>query len=133
MPKKINTAPKLSTLEKSQRILNFALEKLDDIKAKEIIVIAVADRTSITDYMVIASGTSTQHVKSIARHLVQEAKKNHQEILNHEGQGPGEWAVIDLNDVIVHVMLPTIREYYQLEKFWSVEDLKAPALAAIHI
>jgi len=133
MPKKINTAPKLSTLEKSQRILNFALEKLDDIKAKEIIVIAVADRTSITDYMVIASGTSTQHVKSIAGHLVQEAKKNHQEILNHEGQGPGEWAVIDLNDVIVHVMLPTIREYYQLEKFWSVEDLKAPALAAIHI
>lgn len=106
-------------------LIQFVLEKLDDIKAKEIIVLDVSNQTALTDYMVIATGTSTQHVRSIAENLMTEAKKDHRHLVGHEGLSMGEWALVDLNDVLVHVMLPQARTYYELEKLWSVETLSA--------
>ncbi len=116
-----NLAPKLNSSANSEQLLQFVLEKLDDIKSKEIVVLDVRKQTSLVDYMVIATGTSTQHVKSIAQNLLVEAKKNHFDILGHEGLVLGEWALVDLNDVLVHVMISQARAYYELEKLWSVD------------
>ncbi len=117
----------LSTLsELSMPVLDFALAKLEDLKAKEIIVLDVRNQTSMTNYMVIATGTSTQHVKSLAQNLIQESKQKSLDIIGHEGVVLGEWALVDLNEVVVHIMLGPVREYYQLEKLWSVET--EPAL-----
>ena len=72
--------------------------------------------------MIIASGTSNRHVSSISEKVVEELKNNKIELLGCEGQQQGEWVLIDIGDVIVHIMHPSLRDYYQLEKLWSVES-----------
>lgn len=122
----------LSSESNAEAVLKLVLEKLDDIKAKEIAVIDVKTQTSLMDYMVIATGTSTQHVRSVAQYLVTEAKKAGMDILGHEGVELGEWALVDLNDVLVHIMIPATRAYYQIEKLWSVDAtavLNTPQIA----
>ena len=104
-------------------LLAKAQDFISDLKAEQIVVLHVNDITDITDYMIIASGNSTQHVRSIARNVRTEAKKLGLEVFSAEGLDRGEWVLIDLGDVIVHVMLPEVRDYYQLEKLWSVEDI----------
>lgn len=94
---------------------------LEDIKAVDIIVLDVKQMTSVTDYMVIASGTSNRHVKSIADKVITHAKKNGLSLLGVEGIDEGEWVLIDLGDIILHIMQPPVREYYQLERLWSHE------------
>lgn len=106
------------------------LNALEDVKAKDITVIDVRDRTSVTDYMVIASGTSNRHVKSLADNVVIEAKKNGQKPLGSEG-GPGsDWILVDLGEVVVHVMLPATREFYDLERFWRQSPDASSSVAA---
>lgn len=95
---------------------------LEDSKAKEIRFLDVHTMTTITDYMVICSGTSTRHVKSIAKNLEEKAKAQQLRPQAIEGEVEGEWVLVDLGDAIVHIMLPHIREFYALEKLWSVLD-----------
>ena len=97
---------------------DIVIKALEDIKAKDITVLDVKDRTSVTDYMIIASGTSTRHVKSIADNLVVEVKAHGARPLGSEGGAASDWILVDLGDIVVHVMLPASREFYDLERFW---------------
>ncbi|WP_163936938.1 ribosome silencing factor [Paraferrimonas sp. SM1919] len=98
---------------------DFAIDKIEDIKARDITVLDVQQHSTITDYMIIASGTSKTHVKSIAEYLVVEAKKAEIEIIGIEGRESSEWVLVDLGDVVVHVMQEQARDFYQLEKLWN--------------
>ncbi|PWK87599.1 ribosome silencing factor [Fulvimonas soli] len=98
------------------------IDALEELKAKDIREIDVRGKTSIADLLVIASGTSARHVKSIADEVVKFAKKAGVMPLGVEGEQEAEWVLVDLGDVIVHVMLPRIREFYGLERLWTVGD-----------
>jgi ribosome-associated protein len=102
----------------TEKLLQLVLSTLDNGKGRDIKILDVRGKTSITDFMVIASGTSERHVKSLAGHVIEEAKNNEILPLGVEGGNLGEWVLVDLGDVIVHVMKPQVREFYQLEKFW---------------
>lgn len=106
--------------ERVERLLETTIRALEDMKAVDIRVIDVREQTSITDIMVIASGTSTRHIKAIAENVELEAKKIGVQPLGVEGEKGSEWILIDLVDVVVHVMMPAVREFYALEKLWSV-------------
>jgi len=109
-----------------QQVLN----ALDELKAKDIREIDVRGKTSIADLLVIASGTSARHVKSIADEVVKFAKQAGVMPLGVEGEQEAEWVLVDLGDVIVHVMLPRIREFYGLERLWTVGDREVDAEVA---
>jgi len=97
-------------------------EAVEELKAKDVTEIDVRGKSSVADYMVIASGTSTRHVKAIADEVVRFAKKLDLMPLGVEGEREAEWVLVDLGDVIVHVMLPRVREFYALERLWTVGD-----------
>ncbi|MFT4607565.1 MAG: ribosome-associated protein [Gammaproteobacteria bacterium] len=97
------------------------LAALEDIKANDVVVLDVSPYASFTDYMVFASGTSSRHVSSIAGSVIDEAKKQNSPPLGIEGLDVGDWVLVDLGDVVVHVMLPATREFYELEKLWGEE------------
>jgi len=103
----------------SKQLLAFALDKIDDMKARDIVHIDVSNSSDITDYMIVCSGTSKRHVLSIADHLAKEARHADAEPLGYEGQSDGEWALVELGDVVVHVMQDQARSYYDLEKLWG--------------
>jgi ribosome-associated protein len=104
----------------SNALLAMTIEVLDDMKAREVRVLDVSRLTSITDYMVIASGTSRRHVKSIAERLVERAKAEGHAPLGVEGTEAAEWVLVDLQDVVVHVMQAEVRDFYKLEKLWDL-------------
>ena len=95
---------------------------VEDLKAKDVIEIDVRGKTSVCDYIVIASGTSTRHVKSIADEVVRKVKALDVQPLGVEGEREAEWVLVDLGDIVVHVMLPRVREFYALERLWTVGD-----------
>ena len=95
---------------------------VEEIKAKDVVEIDVRGKTSVADHLVIVSGTSTRHVKSIADEVIKFAKKLGAMPLGVEGEREAEWVLVDLGDVIVHVMLPRVREFYALERLWTVGD-----------
>lgn len=103
---------------------------LDELKAKDVREIDVRGKTSIADLLVIASGTSARHVKSIADEVVKFAKQAGVMPLGVEGEQEAEWVLVDLGDVIVHIMLPRIREFYGLERLWTVGDREPDVDAA---
>ncbi len=121
--------PALSA-DAAEALLNTVRDALDSIKAKDVREIDVRGKTGITDWMFIASGTSSRHVKSIADELVRRAKAIGNAPLGVEGEREGEWVLVDLGDAIVHVMLPRVREFYQLERLWSVGDEAADEAAS---
>ncbi|WP_418334103.1 ribosome silencing factor [Rheinheimera muenzenbergensis] len=100
-------------------MVSFIQDKIDDLKGRDIVTLDVRGKSSITQFMVICSGTSNRHTKSIADYVAAEVKKAGIETLGIEGQASGEWVLLDLNDVVVHVMLEETRGFYQLEKLWS--------------
>lgn len=101
---------------------------LDDMKAVNVRVLDVRTLTDIVDTMVIASGNSDRHVRSIAERIVEKAKAAGFRSLGTEGERDGEWVLVDLQDVLVHVMLPRVREFYGLERLWDAGDVQ-PAMA----
>ncbi|MFT6909349.1 MAG: ribosome-associated protein [Oleiphilaceae bacterium] len=104
----------MQTLE----LKSLVIESLEDLKADNICVIDVKDKTSVTDFMVVASGTSTRHVRSLAENLVTEVKSKGVKTLGVEGADVSDWVLVDLGEVVVHVMLPSARTFYDLEGFW---------------
>ncbi len=96
---------------------------LDDLKAVNRKTLDVAGLTSITDFMVIASGTSDRHVRSIADRVIEKAKEAGADILGVEGHEFGEWVLVDLTDVVVHIMQPRVRDFYKLENLWNMEAI----------
>ena len=95
------------------------LELLDDIKAKDVLCIDVRDRTSMTEYMIIACGTSGRHLNSIAEHVALETKRQGEAVLGIEGKGGGEWVLLDHGCVVTHIMSAEAREFYDLERLWQ--------------
>jgi len=93
---------------------------LEDLKADSVHVLDVRHLTTVTDTMVVASGRSDRHVRAIAGAVVEQAKKAGFRPIGVEGQSSGEWVLVDLADVVVHVMLPRVREFYSLEKLWDL-------------
>jgi len=114
---------KLST----EQLKALVLAALDDLKAQDVQVIDVRDKASFTDLMIIASGTSDRHIKALADNVVEAAKKHGAQPLGVEGETSREWVLVDLGDIIVHVMHPQTRAFYNLEKLWSVSEEQALA------
>jgi ribosome-associated protein len=104
-------------------------DALADMKALEVRILDVRGLTDIADFMVIASGTSDRHVRSVAQRVVEKVKEAGYRPLGVEGQQDGDWVLIDLSEVIVHVMLPRVREFYGLEKLWDTGTAKRAAAA----
>ncbi|RTE87454.1 MULTISPECIES: ribosome silencing factor [Gammaproteobacteria] len=98
---------------------DFVVDKAEDIKARDIQIIDISDKTDVTDFLVICSGNSKTHVKSIANHIATEAKHAGNAPLGLEGEDESEWVLVDLGDVVVHVMQDSARDFYQLEKLWG--------------
>ncbi len=98
---------------------------LDDDKAEDVVVIDLAGKTSITDYMVIASGQSSRQVGAMADHLCQKIKALGYKDVVVEGAGQGDWVLIDAGDVIVHLFRPEVRDFYNLEKLWTAPEVVA--------
>ncbi len=100
---------------------------LDDMKAQNVKVLDVRGKSTITDIMLVATGTSTRHVKSIADNVALSAKNAGEQPLGTEGERDSEWVLVDLNEIVVHVMTPSTRDFYNLEKLWG-EDMDTSAL-----
>ena len=101
-----------------------AMDALEDLKAEDITVLDVKGKTTVTDWIFVATGSSSRHVKSIANSVVVAAKLAERPPLGVEGEAEGEWVLVDLGDVIVHVMQRQVREFYDLESLWSVEAIE---------
>ena len=114
--------------ERASPLQHAVTTALDDMKAVNIRVLDVRGLTDIADTMVIASGNSDRHVRSIAERVVEKAKAAGFRPLGTEGERDGEWVLVDLQDVVVHVMLPRVREFYGLERLWDSGEA-APAVA----
>jgi len=113
----------------ADRLRSLVLAALDDLKARDVREIDVREKSSVTDLLVVASGTSSRHVKSIADEVVRKAKQAGLPPIGVEGQREAEWVLVDLGDIVVHVMLPRTREFYGLDRLWTVGDEMPTALA----
>ncbi|MGM0521335.1 MAG: ribosome silencing factor [Pseudomonadota bacterium] len=105
-----------------------AIEALEELKARDITQLDVAKLTDVTDLMVIASGTSTRHVSALAQNIVEKAKAEGLQPRGVEGGNNADWVLVDLGDIIVHIMLPEARALYDLERLWA--DLPADSTVA---
>ena len=109
-----------------KKLRNLVVEILEDMKARDVTVLDVSQLTDVTDFMVIASGTSVRHVKSVAIRVRDEVReKTRVRPIGVEGEDQGDWVLIDLGDIVVHIMRPETREFYDLERLWNrdVEEL----------
>jgi ribosome-associated protein len=103
-------------------LLNLLEKSLDDYKADGIVVINLEGRTSLTDYMVIASGNSQRHVGAMAENLREKIKQSGIQTVSVEGQTQCDWVLIDAGDIIIHLFRPEVREFYNIEKMWGVSQ-----------
>ena len=106
----------------TNELRDLVIHSLEDMKGQDILELDVSEKTSITDIMVIVSGTSSRHVRGLADQVSMDAKKAGVQPLGMEGEREGEWVLVDLGDVVVHVMKPNIRDFYSLEKLWSIDE-----------
>ncbi len=109
----------------TEQLAALARSALEEIKGQEIICLPVSELTTMTDYMLIATGTSSTHVKALADELIRQAKKAGVRIQGVEGQEQAEWVLVDLGAVVVHIMLAATRRLYNLEDLWNFRPLQA--------
>jgi ribosome-associated protein len=113
---------------RAEKLRDLVIEALQDMKAVDIRTLDVRGLTAITDFMVIASGTSDRHVKSLARNVLDQARNAGVKPMGVEGEQEGEWVLVDLRDVVAHIMRPQVRDFYNLEKLWGMD---APAAETV--
>ncbi len=104
----------------SDELCDLVVDALEDIKANDIVKLDVREMTTVTDWMIVASGTSNRHVSALVDNVAEKAKAAGHRPIGIEGEEGGEWVLLDLQDALVHVMLPKVREFYNLEKLWSI-------------
>ena len=117
---------------RASRLLQTVLAALADIKAVNVKVIDVRGLTDVADTLIVASGTSDRHVRSIAERVIEQAKTSGMRPLGTEGEREGEWVLVDLQDIVVHVMLPRVREFYALERLWDAGMTQGASEASAH-
>jgi len=103
----------------TEQLKAIVIDALDDLKAQQILTIDVREQTSVTDIMVIATARSSRQLKSLATYVVEKVKEQGIQPIGTEGENDGEWALVDLGDVVVHIMSAETRAFYNLEKLWS--------------
>jgi len=104
----------------SEQLCDLVVDALEEIKAVDILKLDVRNMTTVTDWMIVASGTSSRHVQALVDNVAEKAKAAGHRPAGVEGESGGEWVLLDLQDALVHVMLPKVREFYNLEKLWSM-------------
>ena len=104
-----------------QKMVDVAVNALEDVKGKDIVVLDVSAKTSLFQRMIVASGDSNRQVKALVNNVAVDLKEQGVEVLSTEGTDSGEWALVDAGDVVVHVMLPAVRDYYDIEALWGGE------------
>ena len=127
MRKKADIQPSpagISGSAETSRALDIVLSSLDDSKAEDIVPIDIRRKSSLGDYMVVASGRSNRHVSAVADHLIKALKDAGLGTPRVEGLGNADWVLIDAGDIIVHVFRPEVREFYNIEKMWQAPDLE---------
>lgn len=117
----ISATDNVETLDWAE-LRDVVLAALEDMKAVDTVVLDVRGKTGITDVMVVASGNSSRHVKAIADRVGEDARKHNMRPLGVEGEDSAEWVLVDLGDVVVHVMTPKMRELYRLERIWGFDE-----------
>ena len=101
-------------------LCNFIKKNLSKNKAQEITVIDLKKKTSIADYMIICTGTSNRHITALSNYLSEDLKRLELNMLNIEGKRGGDWIIVDIGDIIIHLFRSEVREYYNLEKMWTI-------------
>lgn len=104
----------------SEQLTDLIINALEEVKAKDIVKLDVRKMTTVTDYMIVASGTSNRHVRALADAVAETSRDAGHRPSGIEGEAGSEWVLVDLQDTLVHVMLPRVREFYNLEKLWSL-------------
>ncbi|MCW5623002.1 MAG: ribosome silencing factor [Burkholderiales bacterium] len=110
-----------------EEIRDTAVAALDEIKARDIVVLDVRKLTALFDYMIVASGDSGRQTKALARNVHDRVKEAGGEVIGLEGEQGGEWVLVDLGGVVVHVMQPAVRDYYSLEELWGGQPARRTA------
>lgn len=123
------TSPRARRSRKTASLQKLVEAALEDMKAVDVQVLGLTGLTDFADTMIVASGTSDRHVRSIAERVIERVRSAGIKPLGVEGAREGEWVLVDLNDVVVHVMLPRVRELYGLERLWEAPQA-APAARA---
>ncbi len=108
----------------SDQLCDVVIDALEEVKAKDIVKLDVRELTTVTDYMIVASGTSNRHVKALAESVAEKSRAAGHRPAGIEGADGSEWVLLDLGDALVHVMLPRVREFYNLEKLWLLNPAK---------
>jgi ribosome-associated protein len=108
----------------SEQLCGLVIDALEEVKAKDIVKLDVRELTTVTDYMIVASGTSNRHVKALAEAVAEKSRAAGHRPAGIEGADGSEWVLLDLGDALVHVMLPRVREFYNLEKLWLLSPAK---------
>jgi len=106
---------------KTKELLELSLSALKDLKGRDITCLEVSDLTDVTDIMLIVTGNTSRQVRALADNLVVSAKKNGVKIIGVEGYSEGDWTLVDLGDLVAHIMLPEARKFYDLEKLWAMD------------
>ena len=105
-----------------EKLKQVVITAIEDLKGEKIIQLDVKGKTSFTDLMIIVSGTSSRHVKSIAENVAEKARQAGASLLGTEGEEQSEWVLVDLGDIVVHVIQPQVREFYALEILWVMDE-----------
>ena len=118
---------------KKLNLLNVAISSLEEFKAQDVVKINLVGKTSMADFMLIASGTSSRQIRAIAENTVTKIKKSSNVNVNIEGLSQSDWVLIDAGDIIIHLFRPEVREFYNLEKMWQVDSSEDASTETIEL